>query len=110
MVFNLTVTAGNCTETVPYTVDGITCQIQRGISPDGTLGQNDYFDLSGFGVRKLSIFNRYGLEVYSKTNYVKEWNGQTSSGDELPTGTYFYMIDSQSTGQKTGWIYINRGK
>lgn len=108
MVFNVKVTVGNCTKTLPYTVDGITCQIQRGISPGGTAGLNDNFDLSGFGVKKISIFNRYGKEVYSKTNYVNEWHGQTSNGDELPTGTYFYMIDSESAGQKTGWIYINR--
>ncbi len=108
MVFNVKVTVGNCSKTLPYTVDGITCQIQRGISPGGTAGLNDNFDLSGFGVKKISIFNRYGKEVYSKTNYVNEWHGQTSNGDELPTGTYFYMIDSESAGQKTGWIYINR--
>lgn len=108
MTFNVTVTAGNCSVTVPYIIDGITCQIQRGISPGGTGNENDFFDLSGFNVKKLSIFNRYGLEVYSRNNYINEWNGTTSGGDELPTGTYFYMIDSDTTPQKTGWIYINR--
>ncbi|MFP5436850.1 MAG: choice-of-anchor J domain-containing protein [Bacteroidia bacterium] len=108
LTVNVKVTAGNCSVTVPYVIDGITCQIQRGISPGGTANENDFFDLSGFGVKKLSIFNRYGLEVYSRNNYLNEWSGQTNNGEELPTGTYFYMMDSDSTGQKTGWIYINR--
>jgi gliding motility-associated-like protein len=69
---------------------------------------NDNFDLTGMNVTKLSIFNRYGREVYSKTNYVDEWHGQTDGDNELPTGTYYYMIESGNGESKTGWIYINR--
>ena len=58
-------------------------------------------------VQQLTIFNRYGLEVYSRANYVKEWFGQTDKGDELPTGTYFYVVKT-AAGSKTGWVYINR--
>jgi gliding motility-associated-like protein len=88
----------------------ITCTIQKGISPSGTGngdGLNDYFDLEGQNVTKLEIFNRYGTKVYSKSNYSKEWYGQTDSGDELPDGTYFYVIERNSEKSKTGWIYIN---
>jgi gliding motility-associated-like protein len=59
-------------------------------------------------VKHLNIFNRYGQEVYSKDNYTNEWTGQTNKGDELPTGTYFYMIELMNGESKTGWIYINR--
>lgn len=108
MDFVLTVTANGCDEPVTYTVEDISCEIQRGISPGGTEGMNDYFDLASLGVRKLTIFNRYGEEVYAKNNYTTEWVGQTNKGDELPTGTYFYVIDRNVGETKTGWIYINR--
>lgn len=88
-------------------VSGTSCTIQRGISPNND-GLNDSFDLSELMVKHLSIFNRYGQEVYSKDNYTTEWTGQTNKGDELPTGTYFYAIELNSGESKTGWIYINR--
>lgn len=83
------------------------CVIQKGISPNNN-GENDTFDLSGYDVAKLAIFNRYGTEVYQRNNYVNEWGGQSNSGEELPDGTYFYVIDLVGGGTKNGWIYINR--
>jgi flagellar hook assembly protein FlgD len=54
----------------------------------------------------LSIFNRNGLKVYSKSNYTNEWIGQSDNGDQLPDGTYYYVIDfNDNLPAKTGWIY-----
>ncbi|NJM79882.1 MAG: gliding motility-associated C-terminal domain-containing protein [Flavobacterium sp.] len=83
------------------------CFIQKGISPNGD-EYNQFFDLSNFNVNKLEIFNRYGRKVYSRVNYKKEWEGQTNSGDELPDGTYYYVIEFADREATTGWIYINR--
>ena len=106
VTFVLTINNGGCDSAVPVEVKSIACTIQKGISPNND-GKNDSFDLTSLGVKKLSIFNRYGKEVYVKSNYESEWFGQTNSGDELPTGTYYYVIER--TGESiTGWIYINR--
>ena len=83
------------------------CDIPKGISPNGD-GKNDNFDLSGLDVKKVEIFNRYGQEVYSKENYTNQWNGQANNGNDLPTGTYYYMIERRNGETKTGWVYINR--
>lgn len=107
MDFALTVTVDGCETTRIYTVEDISCTIQKGISPNND-GLNDYFDLEFMGVRKLSIFNRYGQEVYTKTDYKNEWYGQENNGKELPTGTYYYVIERTDGGNNTGWIYINR--
>lgn len=106
-----TPTTANCaqTTTVQLTVNG--CAIQKGISPRGIGagdGLNDNFDLAGFNVSKLEIFNRHGLKVYSKSNYQDEWYGQSDKGQELPDGTYYYVIYFSDSETKTGWIYINR--
>jgi gliding motility-associated-like protein len=107
MELSLTVTVDGCETTRTYIVDGIHCTIQKGISPNND-GYNDSFDLEFMGVKKLSIFNRYGQEVYTKGNYKNEWIGQGSNGDELPTGTYYFVIERSAGGTDTGWIYINR--
>ncbi|OMP32304.1 choice-of-anchor J domain-containing protein [Mangrovimonas sp. DI 80] len=109
--FTVTVTLGGCSTAAGYTVEKFSCgEIPKGISPDGN-GKNDWFDLTGFQVVKLNIFNRYGTEVYNFSgNYTKEWGGQSKNGEELPTGTYFYSIEYRDGANETGWVYINRAK
>jgi gliding motility-associated-like protein len=108
--YTVTVTANGCsTESAPFEVTTVACQIQRGISVNND-GFNDTFDLTGFDVKELNIFNRYGMKVYSHANYVNEWGGKSDDGDELPDGTYFYVIDKNSGDSVTGWIYINRAQ
>ncbi len=68
-------------------------------------GKNDFLKLA---CKKLEIFNRYGMVVYSKNNYSNDWYGQSDSGSELPDGTYFYVVEQNNAPAQTGWIYINR--
>ncbi len=96
-----------CSYDFEFTANGTTCNIQKGISPNGD-GKNDSFDLSGLQVRKISIFNRYGKIVYDFSNYTNQWYGQSNKGDELPDGTYYYSFEREGGESKTGWIYINR--
>ncbi|MNK10876.1 PKD domain protein [compost metagenome] len=82
------------------------CIIPRGISPNGD-DKNDRFDLSSFDVKTLKVFNRYGKEVYKKDNYKNQFFGQGTHGDDLPSGTYYYVIQLRSGEEKTGWVYIS---
>ncbi|MDV6170371.1 fibronectin type III domain-containing protein [Flavobacterium sp. DG1-102-2] len=106
--YTVTVTTeGGCVSSDTFEVLSTTCMIPRGISPNGD-GKNDEFDLSALNVKRLEVFNRYGQQVYSKSNYTSEFVGKGNNGDELPTGTYFYMIERSNGESITGWVYINR--
>jgi hypothetical protein len=52
------------------------------------------------------------MKVYEKSNYIKEWGGQDSKGNELPTGTYYYVLEFRDGNDesRSGWIYINRAQ
>ncbi|QEE48242.1 T9SS type B sorting domain-containing protein [Flavobacterium alkalisoli] len=110
-VYQVTVIPSEYEESCPFLgefeVENPNCLIPRGISPNND-DMNDAFDLTGFNVSKLSIFNRYGQEVYSKTDYTNEWYGLDKHGKELPTGTYFYSMERANGDNRTGWVYINR--
>ena len=107
--FSVTVDFGGCSITTTYTTERLSCRdIPQGISPDGN-NKNDTFDLTGYGVKSLLIFNRYGREVYKFSGtYTNQWHGQTNDGDELPDGTYFYSLQKEDGSSVTGWVYINR--
>jgi gliding motility-associated-like protein len=56
----------------------------------------------------VSVYNRYGNQVYQSRGYGKAWNG-SYNGRQLPTGTYYYIIDLKNgTPKINGWIVIVR--
>ena len=90
--------------------------IPEGFSPNGD-GVNDLFVIRGlndYPLNKIRILNRWGNLVYEKETYDNTWDGTSNQGisyggDQLPEGTYFYILDT-GDGQKakTGFIYLNR--
>jgi gliding motility-associated-like protein len=95
-----------CTAETSFTVDYKDCPLPKGFSPNGD-GVNDYLDLGIYGVTGIKVYNRNGVEVFSQGVYNSEWNGQDKSGNALPSGTYYYVIESHGK-IKTGWIQISR--
>ncbi len=104
----LKILLNGCSQEYPFiSVESLYCEVPKGISPNDD-GKNDFFDLTNLNVKKLEIFNRYGMKVYSHLNYKKEWEGKTDNGQELPDGTYYYLIEFEDRLSKTGWVYLSR--
>lgn len=90
--------------------------IPEGFSPNDD-GVNDNFVIKGiarYPKNKFTVMNRWGNVVYEASGYMDTWNGKANVGthigtDELPVGTYFYILDlgNNSTPLK-GYIYLNR--
>ena len=109
MTFTVLVDSEGCVNSDEITLDGNSCgMIPKGISPNGD-GDNDTFDLTGLGVKELSIINRYGMEVFSFSGkYTNQFAGSTNDGKNLPDGTYFYSISFDNGKAITGWVYVIR--
>lgn len=68
--------------------------IYNTITPNGD-GNNDTWyigNIQKYPDNKLEIYNRYGKLVYKTTGYLNTWDGRVS-GEEMPSGTYFYDLD-----------------
>ena len=75
-------------------------------------GANDFFEILGLENcpnNRLTIFNRWGDEVYDKENYDNTWDG-TYEGKPLPDGTYFYIFQNTDNGEivHKGYITLYR--
>ena len=85
----------------------------QGIITPNFDGYNDFliFDLSNaYPNSKLMIYNRWGNMVYeSMIPYKDNWFGNDVSGNPLPTGTYYYIIEKErSQILKSGFIELVR--
>jgi gliding motility-associated-like protein len=95
--------------------------IPNAFSPNGD-GINDYFEIIGIDYyegNSLTIINRWGNKVYETKGYgitttPKYWDGKANTGvrigdEELPTGTYYYILEL-GNGEKSigGSIYLDR--
>ena len=93
-----TVTVNGCRYVTTQQVDGITCTIQKGISPNGD-GDNEAFLLSD--VKALSIFNRYGTKVCCTVSEIENgWNG-TTNGKMQDTDGYFWRATFETKDGRT---------
>ncbi|MBU2995181.1 gliding motility-associated C-terminal domain-containing protein [Cellulophaga baltica] len=79
-------------------------------SPNGD-GINDLLVINcieEFQNVSLEIFDRYGNQVYSNSNYDNTWDGTGNNGN-VPKGTYYYILDlGDDFSSVKGWIQIIR--
>jgi|GEM_PF-1462597 len=89
--FMLTASVDGCSDTSSVLVvvsKGLV--IPQAFTPNND-GENDTWVIAGLGAfanNKVMVFNRWGNIVFEVANYQNDWKAS-----EVPTGTYFYMID-----------------
>ncbi|SNY99786.1 gliding motility-associated C-terminal domain-containing protein [Flagellimonas pacifica] len=105
-----------------YGTTSIDFEIFTGISPNGD-GINDYFQINGienYPNNVFRVYNRWGATVYEVEGYgignklfrgISEGNATVSKEKELPSGTYFYILEfpNENPGEASysGYLYIN---
>lgn len=105
--YNVTITSQDgCSVSQSIDVVRTFCEIPNVITPNND-GSNDEFDLTGFDIKNLEIYSRWGRLVFDKNNYSNEWHGQNNKGEKLPDGTYFYLITYNNLETVNGWIFVN---
>lgn len=100
-----------------------TVDVYNAVSPNGD-GFNDVFRIEGlqfYPENTVEIYNRWGVLVFERERYNNDdraFRGRSEGrvtvkqAEELPTGTYFYILKYKDTGantyEKSGYLYINR--
>ncbi len=104
---------GTCTSSYSVNVTPYQygCTIPNAISPNED-GNNDQWYLNFLsettGIDKVEIFDRRGVLVYDKADYVDEFVGKNNDGKDLPSATYVYVIKLKDGKKLSGWLYITR--
>lgn len=87
-----------------------------GFSPNND-GVNDYLEFEGlenYDSFKLYIFNRWGSKVFEASAPDRIWDGKANVssivtiGEDLPDGTYYYIIETKDEGKITGFVELMR--
>lgn len=105
-VFSYLVCSANCPDKcdsaqvqvfIPVDPDYEGPQVPNAITPNGD-GLNDMLifeqleNPERFPDNEIVIFNRWGSQVYTASPYMNDWQGTTDNGNELPQGTYYYIL------------------
>ncbi|MFZ5551628.1 MAG: gliding motility-associated C-terminal domain-containing protein [Bacteroidota bacterium] len=112
--YTATTVISGCTvsDSVTVIIDP-SCEVYNAFSPNGD-GINDTWVIDGVSINpnnRVMIFNRWGdklVEFKNYNNVTVVWDG-TWNGNQLPAGTYFYIIefiDIQK--QFSGWVQLTR--
>lgn len=105
-----------CTEQAVTIELGGQIKIYNAVSPNGD-GKNEIFFIQYIELlpetqrNTVSIYNRWGDEVFQTKNYNNTSNvfkGESNTGDKLPSGTYFYKIIFASGKSRTGFLELKR--
>jgi len=98
-LFTVTGITNGCStvEDVLITVDGESELIIPNVFSPNHDGINDGFNISGGCIISIDkkIYNRWGELLFSSKHMDEVWNGRTTSGKEVPEGTYFYIFKTE---------------
>jgi gliding motility-associated-like protein len=97
--YTMTVTDANgciAADNAQVTVLPYCLKVMNAFTPNGD-GTNDRWIVTNNGGLcvtnvYVTVFNRYGSEVYVNPNYQNNWDG-TYKGNPVPDGTYYYVIN-----------------
>ncbi|MDR9457661.1 MAG: HYR domain-containing protein, partial [Salegentibacter sp.] len=100
---------------LPCGLEDIQSSISKAVTPNGD-NRNDYFEIDfadecGF-TYEVMIFNRWGAKIFKSDNYQNNWDGQSNksatSSNQLPSGTYYYILKIRNSGFEPiqGYIYL----
>ncbi|HRZ73814.1 MAG TPA: gliding motility-associated C-terminal domain-containing protein, partial [Flavobacterium sp.] len=134
-IFRYEITGGSCprvyevtmnvnADCIVFPCDAI--NIYNAMSPNGD-GLNEFFNIENientecYPSNSVEIYNRWGVLVYDVQNYdnsskafrgVSEGRATVNKSAELPTGTYFYIIQYTTFDgdvvNKSGYLYLTR--
>lgn len=110
---------GNCFTITQFKLLSEPCipVIYNHFTPNGD-GINDTFfiqNLKSFPNFQLLIYNRWGKLVWKGDSNTPDWDGKSNqvgviSKSELPSGTYYYILnlnDAKYPEAMTGWVFLN---
>ncbi|HNW56538.1 MAG TPA: gliding motility-associated C-terminal domain-containing protein [Bacteroidales bacterium] len=109
-----TVTNGTCSRSDSVTIDVKEIFIPEGFSPNGD-GINDTFIVTGMNLdnpnteqdAELTIVNSAGTKVFYTTfpdgQEDASWDGKNEKGQDLPEGTYYYLLKMTSKYNSRKW-------
>ncbi len=97
--------------TIDLCLSDITDDVPQIITPNND-GFNDFWTVSNvdyFENNSVEIFNRWGSLVYKASPYDNTWDGKNNKGNDLPDGTFFYILNlGNGSAPRTGFIIIHR--
>ena len=104
---------GDVVQTTPSQLVFTPLSIPKAFSPNGD-GFNDTWVIKGlenYRFNRLTIFNRWEIKVYERTNYQNDWDGSSYIGgfggeNTLPNGVYFYLLQLDNQEPIRGYIYL----
>ncbi len=79
--------------------------VQNIVTPNRD-GTNDTFSPLGIensGIWSLEVFNRWGKQVYSKNDYLNQWDGINQED-----GVYYYLLTAPDETFCKGWVQLIR--
>jgi len=90
-------------------------EVYEVLTPNGD-GDNDNWivlGLENYPDHTITIFNRWGNKVYDAQDYQNDWDGTAKYGlsigdNKLPSGTYFYILETgiNAASPIKGFIYL----
>ncbi|MCE5345466.1 MAG: gliding motility-associated C-terminal domain-containing protein [Bacteroidales bacterium] len=112
---------GTCILQDSINIEVVDIFVPEGFSPNND-NFNNSFKITGLDLSnqtaELTIVNGAGAKVFSTTNREgqewSDWDGKNSRGQDLPEGTYYYLLKMVSNGgggqvfKKSGFIILKR--